>query len=115
MFTVRQEMADGPTSRPNRGRRLESVAALAAIGLLLVLSSFAITTTTAEPYGNSNNHQSGGGIGGVGIHIGGGINLGLGELLRCPKVCSCTGQSVDCSHRGLTQVPRRIPLDTEKL
>lgn len=61
-----------------------------------------------EPYGSGDNG------GGVGIHIGG-ANLGSSDLLKCPRVCTCSGQTVDCSHRGLTQVPRRIPLDTERL
>ncbi|GMT36670.1 hypothetical protein PFISCL1PPCAC_27967, partial [Pristionchus fissidentatus] len=28
---------------------------------------------------------------------------------ECPAQCSCMGTSVDCSHRGLTEVPRNIP------
>lgn len=71
-----------------------------------------------EPYGGGgiigDNGNSGGNGGGVGIHIGG-ANLGSSDLLKCPRVCTCSGQTVDCSHRGLTQVPRRIPLDTERL
>lgn len=39
-----------------------------------------------------------------------------GRLLsRCPRGCSCSGTTTDCSHRGLTQVPKSIPLDTERL
>lgn len=34
---------------------------------------------------------------------------------RCPRGCACIGTTVDCSHRGLTQVPKYIPLDTERL
>ncbi|XP_044761179.1 protein slit isoform X1 [Coccinella septempunctata] len=34
---------------------------------------------------------------------------------RCPKGCSCSGTTVDCSHRGLTHVPKNIPLDTERI
>lgn len=34
---------------------------------------------------------------------------------RCPRVCNCIGATVDCSRRGLTAVPRNIPLDTERL
>lgn len=103
-------MAEHGSSRPpNRsGHHRLSV-------LLCLVTVFGIS----EPFGNNGANygvgSNGGGGGGVGIHIGGGINLGLGELVRCPKVCSCNGQSVDCSRRGLTQVPRRIPLDTEKL
>lgn len=92
------------------------VAALLAICCLATIAA-------AEPFGGGNNNNGGSsstssssnGGGGVGIHIGGGINLGLGELQRCPKVCTCTGPTVDCSNRGLVQVPRRIPLDTERL
>lgn len=41
-------------------------------------------------------------------------SFGLGSLsgtmedmnsARCPWLCACTGQEVDCSHRGLTQIP----------
>ncbi|KOC65119.1 Protein slit [Habropoda laboriosa] len=41
-------------------------------------------------------------------------SFGLGSLsgtiedmnsARCPRWCSCTSQDVDCSHRGLTQIP----------
>lgn len=41
-------------------------------------------------------------------------SFGLGSLsgamedmnsARCPWLCTCTGQEVDCSHRGLTQIP----------
>ncbi|GMT07509.1 hypothetical protein PENTCL1PPCAC_29683 [Pristionchus entomophagus] len=28
---------------------------------------------------------------------------------ECPALCSCMGTSVDCSHRGLTEVPKHIP------
>lgn len=34
---------------------------------------------------------------------------------RCPRMCSCVGSTVDCSRRGLTAVPRNIPLDTERM
>ncbi|EDS40262.1 predicted protein [Culex quinquefasciatus] len=62
-----------------------------------------------DPYGGG--HFGGGGVGGLGGSSGG-LN---GEQQRCPRLCSCTGQTVDCSHRGLTQVPRKIPLDTDRL
>ncbi|XP_076624299.1 slit guidance ligand isoform X1 [Colletes latitarsis] len=44
-------------------------------------------------------------------------NFGLGSLggtmedmnsVRCPWLCTCTGQEVDCSHRGLTQIPGNL-------
>lgn len=40
-----------------------------------------------------------------------------GEILspKCPRLCTCTGHTVDCSHRGLSSVPRKIPLETERL
>ncbi|GMR30900.1 hypothetical protein PMAYCL1PPCAC_01095, partial [Pristionchus mayeri] len=28
---------------------------------------------------------------------------------ECPASCSCIGTSVDCSHRGLTEIPKSIP------
>lgn len=34
---------------------------------------------------------------------------------KCPRVCACAGTTVDCSHRGLTQVPRNLPSETERL
>lgn len=77
---------------------------VAAIASVLLCSK----GINCEPYGIGDNG------GGVGIHIGG-ANLGSSDLLKCPRVCTCSGQTVDCSHRGLTQVPRRIPLDTERL
>lgn len=62
----------------------------------LLFSGVAVVLTRADPAAND-----------VGI-----ILYGEG---RCPKVCACSGTTVDCSHRGLTQVPRNLPLDTEKL
>lgn len=73
--------------------------------LALLFAICSIGPINGEPFGSET---------GVGIHIGG-ANLGSSDLLKCPRVCSCSGQTVDCSHRGLTQVPRRIPLDTERL
>ncbi|GLH11070.1 Protein artichoke [Gryllus bimaculatus] len=37
------------------------------------------------------------------------------ELIHCPWACSCSGLTVDCSHRGLTQVPRNLPTDAERV
>ncbi|RZC41717.1 hypothetical protein BDFB_004115 [Asbolus verrucosus] len=34
---------------------------------------------------------------------------------RCPRGCTCTGTTTDCSHRGLAQVPKNIPPETERL
>uniref|UniRef100_A0A182YQU5 LRRNT domain-containing protein n=1 Tax=Anopheles stephensi TaxID=30069 RepID=A0A182YQU5_ANOST len=39
----------------------------------------------------------------------------FGAETRCPRLCACTGTTVDCSHRGLTQVPRKIPSETDRL
>lgn len=94
--------------------------AAALVPLLLLVS-----VVRADPFGgvnpNNNNHNSNTGVisgsslgynsvngGSVGIHVG-------GNDIRCPRMCSCAGQTVDCSHRGLGQVPRRIPVDTERL
>lgn len=40
---------------------------------------------------------------------------GVTELTKCPWACSCSGLTVDCSHRGLTQVPRNLPKDAERV
>lgn len=39
----------------------------------------------------------------------------MGSLTQCPWACSCSGLTVDCSHRGLTQVPRNLPTDAERV
>lgn len=39
----------------------------------------------------------------------------MGELTRCPWACSCSGLAIDCTHRALTQVPRNLPIDAERL
>lgn len=36
-------------------------------------------------------------------------------LGRCPKECQCFNLQVDCSQRGLHQVPRGIPRNAEKM
>ncbi|XP_049820372.1 protein slit isoform X3 [Aethina tumida] len=41
--------------------------------------------------------------------------LSFSSTLRCPRGCSCTMTTVDCSHRGFTQVPKNIPMDIERL
>lgn len=73
--------------------------------------------------GNGNTATSNGN--GVGIFIHGtnlastnigGTSIGFNSIdQKCPRVCICTGSTVDCSHRDLQQVPRRIPLDAERL
>lgn len=57
------------------------------------------------------NHVGGSSNGGGGV----GIQVGGNGDSRCPRMCTCSGQTVDCSNRGLGQVPRRIPVDTERL
>ncbi|KAF5270448.1 hypothetical protein FQR65_LT05637 [Abscondita terminalis] len=51
------------------------------------------------------NADSGNSVGYVDLH----------HLTKCPKSCACSGTTVDCSHRGLTQVPRNFPPDAEKM
>lgn len=79
------------------------------------------------PYGNGDtSFGSHSNVGSVGIfihgtnlastNIGGNTNIGYSSVdQKCPRVCTCTGQTVDCSHRDLQQVPRRIPVDVERL
>lgn len=43
------------------------------------------------------------------------LNFGATTENACPKLCTCSGTSVDCSERGLLQVPENIPGSTEKL
>ncbi|CAD7012401.1 unnamed protein product [Ceratitis capitata] len=74
--------------------------------LLLFACGGFLQVAVAEPYGGSSSS--------VGIHIPGG-SLGVISESRCPRVCSCNGLTVDCSHRGLTQVPRKISADVERL
>lgn len=33
----------------------------------------------------------------------------------CPEECTCKGTIVDCSNRGLKEVPRELPLYTTEL
>lgn len=85
--------------------------------IFIILLFSLIHNGNGEPY---NSASVGGGVG-IFIH---GTNLGsssnLGSSIssidhKCPRVCICTGPTVDCAHRELQQVPRRIPLDTERL
>lgn len=73
------------------------------IGLIIILVNF-LSSILAEPFS----------AGSVGIHIPGGALSSIGES-RCPRVCTCNGLTVDCSHRGITQVPRKISADVERL
>lgn len=90
---------------PTWSMRLLSVSCgsvVCAWGLLLVLSVL----------GGGASH-------GTGEHEYGGFdNVGNMEDLngaKCPWACSCTGQDVDCSERGLTQVPGDLAVLAEKL
>lgn len=107
------------TSSSGRMSKLASVVALLLAALLLPPSAHGLDTGaggsgrgfSSSSVLNGNgiigyNHISGGG---VGIQVG-----GNGDS-RCPRMCTCSGQTVDCSNRGLGQVPRRIPVDTERL
>lgn len=73
------------------------------LGFVVVITCI-LSPISAEPFGGAS----------VGIHIPGG-SLGAISESRCPRVCSCNGLTVDCSHRGLTQVPRKISADVERL
>ncbi len=37
------------------------------------------------------------------------------QLSTCPIECDCQGLTVDCAHRGLTFVPRFIPVEARRL
>lgn len=64
--------------------------------VVLVLCDF----IASEP-GNAND---------LGVKI-----TSLSSMGRCPRSCSCTTNTIDCAHRGLTQVPRNMLLDIERL
>uniref|UniRef100_A0A182N798 LRRNT domain-containing protein n=1 Tax=Anopheles dirus TaxID=7168 RepID=A0A182N798_9DIPT len=68
---------------------------------MLMLLTVTVVLALVVP---SNEEPYGGGGGGY-----------FGAETRCPRLCSCTGTTVDCSHRGLTQVPRKIPSETDRL
>ncbi|XP_065559990.1 protein slit-like isoform X2 [Artemia franciscana] len=38
-----------------------------------------------------------------------------GVGVQCPKVCSCDGFTVDCSHKGLTDIPPNLPKNAERI
>lgn len=63
-----------------------------AWGLLLILSVL----------GGGASHGTGIGSFGLGSMTGTMDDL---NGIRCPWACTCGGQEVDCSHRGLTQIP----------
>lgn len=43
------------------------------------------------------------------------IVVGQGTVAQCPWACLCQGAVVDCSHRGLFQVPKHLPADAERI
>lgn len=50
------------------------------------------------------------------IQLGESTNINQPNIFRqCPKACQCMGLHVDCSHRGLTQIPRNLPKEAEKM
>jgi hypothetical protein len=66
-----------------------------------------IVIINGEPYG--------GGGGGSSSAFGLGGHYGLQNDYKCPRSCTCTSTTVDCSQRSLTSVPKKIPLDCERL
>ncbi|KAK7571950.1 hypothetical protein V9T40_014422 [Parthenolecanium corni] len=36
-------------------------------------------------------------------------------LLKCPKSCTCTSTTIDCSNRGFQSMPRNLPTNVERL
>lgn len=40
---------------------------------------------------------------------------GQTELTKCPRACTCVGLTIDCAHRGLTQVPGGLPTNAERM
>ncbi|CAI2358260.1 unnamed protein product [Caenorhabditis sp. 36 PRJEB53466] len=36
-------------------------------------------------------------------------------LEKCPKMCSCTGTTVDCRNKGITEIPTNVPLSTTEI
>lgn len=47
--------------------------------------------------------------------LGGDSHCQLGAWGSCPDACTCVGNAVDCSYRGLPSVPAEIPVNTEVL
>lgn len=54
------------------------------------------------------------------LHVAGGGQRddpapGAGIVMTCPKLCQCEAGTVDCSNRGLTQVPLDLPKEADKM
>ncbi|XP_070490339.1 protein slit isoform X1 [Chironomus tepperi] len=82
--------------------------------MLLIATILLITTiiASAEPFGGyygSSLNVNGGGSGSTASSNSDTLSP------KCPRLCTCNGHTVDCSHRGLSSVPRKIPLETERL
>lgn len=77
--------------------------------LLIASLLLVIAATQGEPFGGSYYGSS--------LNVNGYQRDHGGEILspKCPRLCTCTGHTVDCSHRGLSSVPRKIPLETERM
>ncbi|XP_066950508.1 protein slit-like isoform X2 [Macrobrachium rosenbergii] len=43
------------------------------------------------------------------------VGVSRNGVASCPARCACFGTTVDCAKRGLTRLPRGIPLDTQRL
>lgn len=83
--------------------------------MLLIVASVLLLIATTVPITHGEPFS---GFYGSSLNVNGGSsNSGSGDVLtpKCPRLCTCTGHTVDCSHRGLSSVPRKIPLDTERL
>lgn len=86
----------------------------ATVGIFILIAQLIPYGSGDTPFGSHSN------VGSVGIFIQGtslaSTSVGTNAIdQKCPRLCTCTGQTIDCSHRGLQQVPRKIPLDTERL
>lgn len=83
----------------------------------LLIITLTIAVINGEPYGGGTSGYFGGFNTNTHLNVNVNGGGGGGDTLspKCPRLCTCTGHTVDCSHRGLTQVPRKIPLETERL
>lgn len=79
---------------------------------MLLIACFVLLAVIADTHG-----EPFGGYYGSSLNVNGYQRDHGGEILspKCPRLCTCTGHTVDCSHRGLSSVPRKIPLETERL
>lgn len=80
-----------------------------ALAILIHTLLLLCVLVEGEPFAGGGSGSGGFGSSHIGIHVGGSVEQ------KCPRVCSCYDQAVNCSHRGLTQVPRKIPVDIERL